>query len=87
MLNFNIVNDGIQECQGKPDIFVSNNDLQRIVENKDLRESIQRRFGRNVSIGILGEEVSTGCFKEEYNAIQDPAVPVEGLDFYEKLNT
>lgn len=87
MLNFNIVRDGIQECQGNPDIFVLTEDLQKIIENKELRESILSTFGDDVSIGILGEEVSTGHFKEDYSIIKDPVIPLEGLDFYEKLSS
>lgn len=48
---------------------------------------IRERYGENITIGIIGQEFSAGEFREEFQSIKDPDIPVEGLGYYEKLNT
>ena len=87
MINFIITENGVQECPGVPVPFFSDEEFRKVVADKQLQLKIRKRYGEDITIGIIGQEFSAGEFREEFQSINDPDIPVEGLGYYEKLNT
>ena len=87
MIAFSITKVGPLEYPGEPKVYLNNKDFERVLVSSDLQAGLIAEFGEGITIGSLGTEVDSNVFSEAQVQFNAPNTPIEGLGFYEKLNT
>lgn len=87
MIALSVLKAGCTEAIGTPDVFLSEQDFERVQRDDNTREDLINAFGEGVTIGRLGNESPSGRFREEQDDVCLPEDEEKGVysGFYEKL--
>lgn len=78
--------DGFIDGIGKPQIFVTQEDLFFVLQNASVREAFVDKYGQGICIGILGSKSMNGWVESELHLDLPADVNRRGnLSYYAKL--